>query len=216
MWTFGVLEPSCYGAIDVSTGRTTLYVPLYPPEYAVWMGPIMSLEDLKDKYAVDEVLYVDDMPAKLNSTATLLTLRGVNSDSGLTSHETKFEGINRLNRLRIAIIIIIETGIEKWTVNSSLLYEVMADLRVYKTDFELDVMRYVVKVSSAAHRSVMRFAKPGKSEYQCEAVFLEHAYSQGGCRHASYTCICGSGPNSGYLHYGHAGSPNSRTLQKGR
>lgn len=80
---------------------------------------------------------------------------------------------------------------------------------------ELDVIRYVVEVSSQAHRLVMRAAKPGVSEYHCEAVFLDHAYRVGGCRHVSYTCICGSGTNSAILHYGHAGAPNNRVIRDG-
>ena len=37
-WLFGVTEGDCYGAIDVATGRTTLYIPRLPAEYAIWMG----------------------------------------------------------------------------------------------------------------------------------------------------------------------------------
>lgn len=76
-------------------------------------------------------------------------------------------------------------------------------------------MRYVISISSEAHRKVMRFAKPGKSEYQCESIFLEHIYGNGGCRHVSYTCICGSGPNGAILHYGHAAAPNDRWIKNG-
>ena len=37
-WTFGVTEADCYGALEVSTGRATIFVPYLPPEYAIWMG----------------------------------------------------------------------------------------------------------------------------------------------------------------------------------
>lgn len=87
--------------------------------------------------------------------------------------------------------------------------------RVIKSPAEAEVLRYVAKVSSDAHKRVMKNIRPGWHEYQGEAEFLHHAYSVGGCRHVSYTCICGAGTNSAILHYGHAGSPNDRLIKDG-
>lgn len=74
-----------------------------------------------------------------------------------------------------------------------------------KSPAEIEVLRYVAKISSDAHKKVMRSIKPDDMfEYQAEAIFLAHSYYVGGCRHTSYTCICGVGSNSAILHYGHA------------
>ncbi|KAL6994610.1 Xaa-Pro dipeptidase [Sarracenia purpurea var. burkii] len=67
-----------------------------------------------------------------------------------------------------------------------------------------DVMRYVARISSEAHKTVKKKAKPGIMEYQCESTFKHYAYHVGGCRHVAYTCICASGDNGAVLHYGHA------------
>ena len=37
---------------------------------------------------------------------------------------------------------------------------------------------------------VMRKVKPGMLEYEMESLFQHYCYSEGGCRHTSYTCIC--------------------------
>ncbi|XP_065166338.1 xaa-Pro dipeptidase [Atheta coriaria] len=199
MWTFGVLEAGCFGAVDIATGKSYLFVPKLPASYAVWMGPLLTLDDFKKRYQVDVVNYVDDIAKVLGELAptSLLTLKGVNSDSGLTAKEAEFPGI------------------ENFKVDNVSLFYHIADLRVIKTDYETEVMKYVTKVSSQAHRKVMRMAKPGKSEYQCESTFLHHCYSSGGCRFVSYTCICGSGNNGAVLHYGHAGCPNDKFIKEG-
>jgi hypothetical protein len=55
---------------------------------------------------------------------------------------------------------------------------------------------------------------PFVSRADC-SLFLHHCYFHGGCRHASYTCICATGGNSAVLHYGHAGAPNSHIIKDG-
>ncbi|XP_074896162.1 xaa-Pro dipeptidase isoform X2 [Buteo buteo] len=98
-WTFGVTEAGCFGAVDVDTGRSMLFVPQLPESYAVWMGKIHPPEFFKKKYAVDEVHYVNEISSVLSSKkpAVLLTLRGVNTDSGNVSKEASFEGISQFN-----------------------------------------------------------------------------------------------------------------------
>lgn len=41
-WAFGVSEPDCYGAIDLSRRRSILFIPRLPSEYAVWMGKVRA------------------------------------------------------------------------------------------------------------------------------------------------------------------------------
>nr|XP_027227965.1 xaa-Pro dipeptidase-like [Penaeus vannamei] len=198
-WAFGVLEPGWYGAVDVDTGRTVLFCPRLPEEYAVWMGRIVQPEEYRARYQVDEVCFVDQIPEILRgmTTGSLLTLRGTNTDSGKTTREAAFEGISQFQ------------------VDNSILHDEIAECRVTKTEAELEVLRFASRVSAAAHKAVMRKIRPGMKEYQLEAIFQHHSYYHGGCRHQAYTNICGSGCNAAVLHYGHAGAPNARTVGDG-
>ena len=134
----------------------------------------------------------------------MLTLYGLNSDSGSYSKEATFNGIH------------------EFTVDKNILHREISELRVFKTDYELgkklifkknliktnffkkylDVLRYVSKVSSESHKEVMKRIRPGMQEYQLEAIFQFFCAYNGGSRFMAYTCICGSGKNSAILHYG--------------
>lgn len=200
-YLFGVSEPDCFGIIRISDGRTTLFVPHLTPDYEVWMGPIDSPDDLKKKYEVDEVFFTDEIDRVMSdkNPQLLLTLSGVNSDSGKIYQPATF------------------AGMEKFPQDADILFPIIAECRVIKSPAEIEVLRYVAKVSSDAHKKVMRMplVKDKHFEYQAEAVFLAHSYYVGGCRHMSYTCICGVGNNSAILHYGHANAPNNREIKDG-
>ncbi|MED6264677.1 hypothetical protein CHARACLAT_017132, partial [Characodon lateralis] len=95
-WAFGVTEADCFGAIDVDTGKSILFVPKLPESYGTWMGEIFPREHFKEKYAVDEVQYTCDIADILTNMkpSVLLTLRGQNTDSGSICREASFEGIS--------------------------------------------------------------------------------------------------------------------------
>lgn len=198
-WLFGTLEPDCFGAVEVDTGNAILFVPKLPESYAVWMGKLQTLRELKKKYDVEEVHFVPDISSVLSSKSpsVILTLYGLNTDSGKMSREAAFDGISEFN------------------VNNSILHPEIAECRVTKSDLELEVLRYANRISSDAHKEVMRRIRPGMKEYQLESLFQHYVYTNGGCRFTAYTCICGSGDNGATLHYGHAGAPNEKTVQDG-
>ncbi|KAA6426409.1 MAG: xaa-Pro dipeptidase [Trebouxia sp. A1-2] len=195
-YLFGVQEEDCFGAVDLKTGTSYLFLPRLPESYAVWMGAIKGLEEYKAKYAVDAVHYVEDMPkvlAQLQPVSVHL-LSGTNTDSSRATLEADF------------------TGIDQFNLEKDLLFNVLTECRVRKTQEELEVMHYANQVASAAHVQVMQQIKPHMMEYAAESIFMYTTYSRGGCRHAPYTPICASGPNGSTLHYGHAASPNDREI----
>lgn len=61
MYFFGVREPGCYGIVNVTSRRSTLFVPRLPAEYATWMGKLLTVDNVREQYGVDEVRYVDEV-----------------------------------------------------------------------------------------------------------------------------------------------------------
>lgn len=129
------------------------------------MGRLLSLDDFKKKYEVDEVCYVDDIERTIGSKnpSLILTLTGRNSDSGRVYEPAKFDGI------------------EKFILDSGILFPILAELRTIKSPGEIEILRYVAKVSSDAHKKVMKmpFISGPHYEYQAEAEFLAHTYYVG-------------------------------------
>eukprot|EP00049_Salpingoeca_infusionum_P008617 m.142578 g.142578 ORF g.142578 m.142578 type:complete len:507 (-) comp14063_c0_seq1:1811-3331(-) len=200
-WTFGVTEGDWFGAVDIDNNKSILFMPRLPEAYAVWMGEIFKPAYFLEKYAVDEIYYVDEMAevfSKTYTAATVHVLYGKNSDSGNFAQPASFEGL------------------DSFTVNKDALFPVIAELRVVKTAAELEVLRYVAQISSEAHVAVMREVRPNFCEYNLEAIFLHYIYMYGGCRHTAYTCICACGPSAAVLHYGHAGAPNDQEIKDGQ
>lgn len=130
-------------------------------------------------------------------SSILLTLKGMNTDSNLETIEACFKGI------------------DQFKVNNTVLHDHMAELRVFKTPEEIEIMRYTNKISSEAHIEVMRSIRPGMTEYQLESIFRHYCYYNGGARHVAYTSICCSGINGAIIHYGHAAAPNDKTVNDG-
>eukprot|EP00903_Cladosiphon_okamuranus_P010803 g10206.t1 len=196
-YLFGVREPDCMATIDLATGKATLFIPRLPAEYATWMGNILPPKHFQEVYKVDQVLFVDELGAtvKESEPEKVYLNKGYNTDGKAWSAPASVEGLE---------------GLE--TDSSTTLYDAVVECRVIKTKKEIDIMQHITNLSSEAHFEVMRRTRPGMREYQLESMFRHWVYYNGGCRHTAYTSICGCGPNSAVLHYGHAGAPNDRTI----
>jgi Xaa-Pro aminopeptidase len=84
------------------------------------------------------------------------------------------------------------------------------DMRLFKDETEVAVMRRAGEISSAAHARAMRIAKPGMREYQLEAELI-HEFMRNGARQQAYGAIVAAGANACVLHY----RENDAELRKG-
>ncbi|HEY2628173.1 MAG TPA: Xaa-Pro aminopeptidase [Usitatibacter sp.] len=84
------------------------------------------------------------------------------------------------------------------------------DMRLFKDEQEVAVMRRAASISSEAHARAMRFAQPGMREYQVEAELM-HEFLRNGARAAAYGSIVAAGANACVLHY----RENNAELKKG-
>lgn len=206
-YLFGVKEAGVYGTVNLSNGKSALFIPKLPEEYRIWCGEILPPSSFKASYAVDEVFYIEDLATWIDKELDQVTssggklhlMNGVNADSGTELMPARYDGDKK--------------HWESNSVDTTVLYNLLSNCRVTKCAQEIDVMRYAAYVASNAHVEVMRAAKDCCFEYELEAKFQYEIYRNGGCRKCAYTNICACGPNNAVLHYGHAGAPNDRELQ---
>ncbi|WP_233520620.1 Xaa-Pro aminopeptidase [Flocculibacter collagenilyticus] len=77
---------------------------------------------------------------------------------------------------------------------------IVHEMRLFKSDAEIAVMRQAGAISCEAHKRAMQFVQPGATEFQIEAE-LHHHYAMNGARYPAYGTIAGSGDNACILHY---------------
>lgn len=83
---------------------------------------------------------------------------------------------------------------------------VVHNMRLIKSEAEIEVMRQAGVISANAHKRAMQFSArqiaAGKTvtEYQLEAE-IHHEFAMNGARHPAYGTIVGSGENACILHY---------------
>ena len=74
------------------------------------------------------------------------------------------------------------------------------EMRLFKSDEELAVMRRAGEISALAHTRAMETCRAGMYEYHLEGE-IHHEFNRHGARYPAYNTIVGSGENGCILHY---------------
>ncbi|WP_129714293.1 aminopeptidase P family protein [Pedobacter sp. SYP-B3415] len=77
---------------------------------------------------------------------------------------------------------------------------IMRDLRAVKSEIEVQLTQKACGITRDAFIRVLKFVKPGVTEYEIEAEIIHEFIRQGATGHA-YLPIIASGPNANILHY---------------
>ncbi len=88
--------------------------------------------------------------------------------------------------------------------------EILSEMRLIKTTEDLEILQKAIDLSVKGHIAAMKSAKPGKFEYEIQAV-IEYIFRTGGSTRNGYPCIVGSGPSTCILHY----TTNNRKMEDG-
>ncbi len=78
--------------------------------------------------------------------------------------------------------------------------EILHEMRLFKTEKELVLLRYASDISAEAHKQAMLAVRPGMTEYQLQAI-LEFVFRYYGAAAPSYGSIVAAGNNAVVLHY---------------
>jgi Xaa-Pro aminopeptidase len=89
-------------------------------------------------------------------------------------------------------------------------YGLLGELRIRKTEEDIEIMRRAGSISARAHVEVMNATEPGANERALHGLFIKSIMEQGAYCEA-YTGIFASGPNACTLHYRF----NENTLKDG-
>jgi Xaa-Pro aminopeptidase len=87
-------------------------------------------------------------------------------------------------------------GPGEFTVLGHLLH----DLRLFKSQAEIKLVRRAAEITAGAHVRAMKTARPGLREAHLEAEIV-YEFMRNGARFPAYPCIVGAGANARVLHY---------------
>ncbi len=87
---------------------------------------------------------------------------------------------------------------------------VIGEMRLFKSEAEIELMRRAAAISVEAHIQAMKACRHAQFEYQLEAELI-YGFAHQGCRSVAYDPIVGGGENACILHY----TQNSNPLNSG-
>lgn len=181
----GCLLADCHFIYDLASETSTLFIPPVDPDEVIWSGMPVTVEEAKELYDVDDVLYTTDVNAELarlgkshNSTAFVIPHQVMDTISFIEFDEKNFD--------------VLKGAIE--------------ECRVVKDDYEVALTRKANAISTIAHHAVMNVVKKSKNEQELEAVFLERSVAHG-AKNQAYHAIHAAGRAAATLHYVHNDKP---------
>jgi len=162
------------------------------PARELWDGVRIGPEGAKTNFGVDEAFPIgaldEQMPRLLANQPVLHYAPG--ADPAWDAHIMGW-----LNEVRAQARSGIAAPAEIRDLRTAL-----DEMRLFKDDSELAVMRRAAAISAAAHERAMRATRPGRGEYEIEAELL-YEFRRRGSQYPAYTPIVAGGANACILHY---------------
>ena len=193
------------GDLALSQDKFILFHQRLDDNYKIWNGAGVTNEQLSNLFGVDESYFTDQID---------VVLPGLLSNKDLIYHPLKNNFIT--NKIKNWQELSLQLAKNKTTAFSKQgvqdLSALIHQLRMIKSDLELEKIRYVTNKSANAHKHIMEYVAKHKNltERDIQAQFYCYCLQQG-CEDMAYTPIVAAGANACVLHY----HKNSELLHHG-
>lgn len=173
-------------------GSYLLFCRARNPEMETWTGKRAGVEGAQKIYGADQAFTIEEMDSVLPGL-----LEGKDRVFYFMGKDGAFD--QRLMDWRNQVRKKNRSGVQAPSEFFSLEH-LMHELRLFKSNEEIAVMRQAAAIAAAGHRRAMQACRPGLGEYELEAELL-HEFIKRGARQVAYECIVGAGANACILHY---------------
>jgi len=189
----GFVEPEAVLVLTAGdTPQAILFCREKNLEREIWDGHRVGPDAAKEQFGFDAAYPIAQLDEKLTelmgNQSTLLYPLG---------HDAAWD--QRVLKLRSAVQAKVRAGIRAPDEIRDV-RALLNEMRLFKDEHELAIMRRAAAISTQAHQRAMQFTRPGKFEYEVEAELL-HEFCRHGARHPAYTSIVAGGANACVLHY---------------
>lgn len=190
----GFHEPDAVLALVKEQGEalTVLFCRDKDPLQEVWHGRRVGPEQGKSLYQFDQTYALSELDEQ-----AMLILEGKTELQFVQGENPAFE------EQVFAWFDVIRQGVKQGKCAPHIIRDcrdAIHEMRVIKSNEELDLMRKVNVISGQAHTRAMEKSHVGMFEYQIEAELL-HEFARNGARFAAYNSIVAGGDNANILHY---------------
>jgi Xaa-Pro aminopeptidase len=182
-----LLFPDCPNSVY----KEVLFLRQTNEHIAVWEGHKYTKEEAKQASGIQAVYWLSEYDNILHSIINYANNIYINTnENDRYAHTVPYRDIRMLADLR-----------NKYPLHN---YErsalIMRDLRVAKSETEIELTKKACSITNDAFRRVLKFTKPGVTEYEIEAEIIHEFIRQRATGHA-YNPIIASGKNAIVLHY---------------
>jgi Xaa-Pro aminopeptidase len=174
------------------TPETVMFVRKRDRNLETWNGFRFGPEGAEKVFKIDKAYPIEDFekeaPHLLIGVDELFYSLYKNRDMDKKVH----------NVIRSHHELVRRKGYGHLTIHDS--HQILAEMRVIKSDLEIENMRKACSIGCGGHLAAMRFVRPGVNEHLVQAV-LSHHFMMKGAKREGYNHIVASGNNATTLHY---------------
>ena len=174
------------------TEEFTLFVRPRDPERETWTGRRAGVDGARETHGADAAYTIDKLDEKIGASVSERDLLYYTFGRDAAFNERVLTWLRNWQLLRP------RSG--KGPMAALDPAEIVHEMRLIKSDVEVECMRQAIAIAADAHADAMRTVRAGMHEYEIEAL-LDFTFRRRGGTGPAYPSIVASGANATVLHY---------------